>query len=743
MPKRKSASLIPKVDSSSVEGLHAEVIKQEIVDTLEVNYMPYAMSVIVSRAIPEIDGFKPSHRKLLYTMYKMNLLTGNRTKSANIVGQTMRLNPHGDSAIYETMVRLSKGNEALLTPFVDSKGNFGKVYSRDMSYAASRYTEAKLSDISAELFRDLDKDAVDFVDNYDGTMKEPALLPTVFPNILVSSNTGIAVGMASQICGFNLNEVCQTTIDLIKNPKHDITKTLLAPDFTTGGELIYDIAEIKSIYETGRGSFKVRARWRYNKENNIIEVYEIPYSTTVEAIIDKVAELLKGGRIREISDMRDETDLSGLKIAIDLKRGTNPDALMQKLFKLTTLQDTYSCNFNILVDGTPRVLGVREILNEWISWRRNCVVRRVTFDLNKKSDRLHLLQGLQKILVDIDKAIKIIRNTENESDVVPNLMIGFGIDETQADYVAEIKLRNINKEYILKRVADIEQIEQEIEDLESTLHDPAKLKNIIVHELKQIIKKYPTPRRTTIVHQHEVDILEEVEEVPDYNVNLVLTREGYFKKISLQSWAASSEQKLKENDEILSTLSARNRDDVMFFTDKQHVYIGHLSEFDDTRASAMGVYLPSHFEMDDSESVVAMINPGDYLSDLLLFFENGKGARVPLSVYATKNRRRKLTGAYSDKSTIKEVIVLPSEVDLVVQTTDGRAMIFNTVLMQQKLSRTTQGVTVITLKKGAKLTSVRRYVDFPLKNKSRYKAKNLASTGAILKAADIPTEVES
>lgn len=732
MSKKKVKSLTLKVDSSKVEGLHSEVIHQEIIDTLELNYMPYAMSVIVSRAIPEIDGFKPSHRKLLYTMYKMGLLAGNRTKSANIVGQTMKLNPHGDSAIYDTMVRLSKGYDALLTPFVDSKGNFGKSYSRDMAYAASRYTEAKLSSFSSEIFKDIDKDTVDFVDNYDGTMKEPRLLPTVFPNILVSSNTGIAVGMASQICGFNLNEVCSTVIEMIQHPKKDIMKTLLAPDFTTGGELLYNEDELRQIYETGRGSFKVRARWRYIKENNVIEIYEIPYSTTVEAIIDKIVDLVKTGKVRDISDIRDETDLKGLKITMDLKRGADPDRLMQKLFKMTTLMDTYSCNFNILVNGSPRVLGVKEILTEWLSWRENCIHRRVSFDLKKKQDRLHLLQGLEQILLDLDKAITIIRETSKESEVVANLMEGFHIDEIQAEYVAELKLRNINKEYILKRISDSSNLKSDIKELSIILEDPDKIKSIVVKELKEINKKYPTPRKTGIVYNEDALISEEIEEIEDYNVGVFLTKDGYFKKITSQSLAGASDQKLKEGDQIISSISAKNIDQLLFFTNKQQVYIGRLNEFDNVKASFIGVYLPSHFEFDEGEEVVSMVHPGDYSSDLVIFFENGKAVKLPLSLYQTKNKRRKLTGAYSDKSTLKKVLKVSSDTDIAVYTRFNRLLVYNTSVMNRKMSRTAQGVQVIQLKSKDKLVDAKYLSDVDIEVTPKYRCNLLPGTGRVI-----------
>ena len=607
---RKKQEEKKKFDNPNVVGLRAEILEQPITETLETNYMPYAMSVIVSRAIPEIDGFKPSHRKLLYTMMKMGLLTGARTKSANIVGQTMRLNPHGDAAIYETMVRLSAGYQALLTPFVDSKGNFGKVYSRDMSYAASRYTEAKLSAICAEVFRDIDKDTVDFVDNYDGSMKEPTLLPTAFPNVLVSSNLGIAVGMASQICGFNLAELCDTTVAWLKDPEHDLLSTMPAPDFPTGGEILYDRAQMESIYRTGRGSFKVRARWRFVEKENIIEIYEIPYTTTSEAVIDKVRELITAGKIREINDMRDETDLNGLRLAIDLKRGTDPEKLMQKLFKLTPLQDSFPCNFNILVAGNPRVMGVGEILEEWTAWRMDCVRRRVYFDLNKKKEKLHLLKGLEQILLDIDKAIEIIRNTELEADVVPNLMLGFGIDQVQAEYVAEIRLRNINREYILKRTAEIEELEREIEDLESILNNRRKLKSIIVDELRQISQKYGAPRRTGIVYQSEVEEYSEEDAVEDYPVTLFLSNEGYFKKITAQSLRMSGEQKYKEGDELRVSFETTNRAELLFLTNKQQMYKVRASDFEDGKASQLGIYLPTKLQMDEGESILAMLLPG-------------------------------------------------------------------------------------------------------------------------------------
>ena len=723
-------------NNPNVLGLRADVVEQRITDTLETNYMPYAMSVIVSRAIPEIDGFKPSHRKLLYTMYKMGLLNGARTKSANIVGQTMRLNPHGDAAIYDTMVRLSKGYGALLHPFVDSKGNFGKVYSRDMAWAASRYTEAKLSAICAELFRDIDSDTVDFIDNYDNTMKEPALLPTTFPNILVSANQGIAVGMASQLCGFNLGEVCDTTIAYLKNPDCDLTETLLAPDFPTGGEVICDVDALREIYSTGRGGVKVRARWRYDKKENLIEVYEIPYTTTTEAIMDKVAELIKAGKVKEITDMRDETDLNGLKLTIDLKRGTDPDKLMQKLMKSTTLQDTMSCNFNVLIAGMPRVMGVRELLDEWCAWRTECVRRRVYFVMSKKKDKLHLLKGLKRILLDIDKAIKIIRETEAEADVVPNLMIGFGIDQVQAEYVAEIKLRNINKEYILKRVEETSALQDEIEDLEDILARPARVKKIIVAELEDVRKKYAEPRRTGIVYGHEVEEYTEEITVDDYAVSVFLSREGYFKKITPASLRMNAEQKYKEGDALAQSFETSNAAEVMFFTDRCQVYKSRLSDFDDTKASALGDYLPAKLGMDEGESVVYMVLPGDYRGWMLFFFENGKAAKVELSAYRTTSNRRKLTGAYSDKSPLCTALCLREDCELAVYSTEPRVLVFSTALLGSKTTRATQGVAVLTLKKKFTLDYACPAEATGIANLARYRARSLPAVGALLKAED-------
>ena len=737
MAKKKTEErTVHRTADPNVMGLRGTVVDQAITETLDANYMPYAMSVIVSRAIPEIDGFKPSHRKLLYTMYKMGLLTGGRTKSANIVGQTMRLNPHGDAAIYETMVRLAKGNESLLHPFVDSTGNFGKVYSRDMAYAASRYTEAKLAPICAELFRDLDCDAVDFVDNYDGTMKEPALLPTTFPNVLVSANQGIAVGMASQICGFNLAEVCDTTIAYLKNSDHDIASTLLAPDFPTGGQIICDEDELRRIYATGRGGLKVRARWRYDKKENVIEVYEIPYSTSIEVILDKVAELVKAGKVKEISDMRDETDLSGLKLAIDLKRGVDPEKLMQKLFKLTPLQDTASCNFNILIGGMPRVMGVGEILQEWTAWRTECVKRRVFYILSRKKEKLHLLLGLKRILLDIDKAIAIIRETEEEAEVIPNLMIGFGIDEKQAEYVAEIKLRNINKEYILKRVQETQSLADEIDDLEDTLAKPARVRRIIISELETVRKKYGQPRKTEILYGHEVEEYREEEQVEDYPVTLFLSREGYFKKITPQSLRMSGEQKYKEGDGPMQQIETTNAAELMFFTDRCQVYKTRVSEFADSKASLLGDYLPGKLGMDDGESVIYLLLPGDYSGQLLFFFENGKAARVELKAYATVSNRRRLTGAYSDKSPLVTILPLREDQELALLSSEPRALIFHTSQLAPKATRTTQGVAVMTLKPKYHLQRAVPVEQSGIVNLTRYRTRSIPAAGALVKPED-------
>ena len=736
---RKKENPTPRhatAEEQNVMGLRSAVVEQPVTETLENNYMPYAMSVIVSRAIPEIDGFKPSHRKLLYCMYKMGLLTGARTKSANIVGATMHYNPHGDSAIYDTMVRLSKGYGALLTPFVDSKGNFGKVYSRDMAWAASRYTEAKLAPICAEIFRDIDKDTVDFVPNYDNSTTEPTLLPTTFPNVLVSANMGIAVGMASNICGFNLGEVCETTIALLRDPEHNILTTLPAPDFPTGGEIVCDPGEMEALYKTGRGGVKVRARWRFDPKERIIEIYEIPYSTTVEAIIDKVAELVKAGKLREISDMRDETDLNGLKLAIDVKRDVEPEKLMQKLFRMTPLQDSFACNFNILLGGTPRVCGVGEILDEWIAWRLECVRRRVYFDVSKKKEKLHLLNGLKKILLDIDRAISIIRSTERESDVVPNLMIGFGIDQVQAEYVAEIKLRNINREYILKRTEETDELEREIAELEDTLASRRKLRAIIISELQQVMKKYPSPRRSVIAYAADAPEAPEEDDVEDYPVNLFLSREGYFKKITPLSLRMGGEQKYKENDGPSQSFETTNRGELLVFTDRQQCYKLRFADFEDTKASALGTYLPTKLEMDEGETVVDAADPGDYSGDLLLFYENGKVGRVELSAYATKTRRRRLTGACSDKSPLVTVLPLRGEAEIAAFTSEGRALVFHTGLLQRKTSRNTQGVALARMKPKYHLTDAKPLAETSIQDVSRYRVRSLPALGALLKEAD-------
>ena len=742
--KKESEQNKKKVNTDGIMDLVGSTTEQPISETLEVNYMPYAMSVIVSRAIPEIDGFKPSHRKLLYTMYKMGLLTGGRTKSANIVGQTMKLNPHGDAAIYETMVRLAKGNETLLHPFVDSKGNFGKVYSRDMAYAAARYTEAKLDPICAELFRDIDSDTVDMVDNYDATMKEPTLLPTTFPNVLVSANQGIAVGMASNICSFNLKEVCDTAIALIKNPDHDILETLPGPDFSTGAELLYDDAATREVYTTGRGSFKLRAKWQYVKEGNLIEITEIPYTTASEVIMDKVADLIKAGKIKEIADMRDETDLGGLKLTIDLKRGVDPEKLMQKLYRMTPLQDNFPCNFNILIAGMPRVMGVGEILEEWTAWRTDCVKRRLFYQISKKEERLHLLKGLERILLDIDKAIAIIRETELESEVVPNLMIGFGIDEIQANYVAEIKLRNINKEYILKQTKAISQLEAEIADLRDTLGSSRKLKNVIIGELQAVSEKYGQPRKTRIVYNiDEIEPEEEQEQVPDYPVTVFVSKEGYLKKITAQSLRMSGEQKFKEGDSLSFSRETTNRAEILVFTDQFQCYKARLSDFDDGKASLLGDYLPQKLGFEAGENVVQVLLPGDYKGFVLFFFENGKAARVPLSAYETKTNRKKLTGAYCDKSPLKTAVCLAQDCQMAVYTTDGRCVIFSTAQLLPKTTRNTQGVAVVSLKKKAALTYAVLAEESGIVNLSRYRTRTLPSAGALLKEEDSPEKQQT
>ena len=734
--KKKEQDTKKNIDTSRVEGLRAEVLEQPITDTLTVNYMPYAMSVIVSRAIPEIDGFKPSHRKLLYTMYKMGLLNGGRTKSANIVGQTMRLNPHGDAAIYETMVRLSRGNEALLTPFVDSKGNFGKVYSRDMAYAASRYTEAKLEPICAEIFRDIDAETVDFVDNYDSTMQEPTLLPTSFPNVLASANMGIAVGMASNICSFNLREVCKATAAWIKNPDCDLMEYMPAPDFSTGGEILNTPEEIAEIYRTGRGSIRIRARWRYVKEGNLIEIYEIPYSTTTEAIVDKVSDLIKAGKIREINDMRDETDLSGMKLTIDLKRGVDPDKFMQKLMRATPLTDSFGCNFNLLIAGMPRVMGVREIIEEWTAWRTECVRRRVYYQKQKKADKLHLLKGLKRILLDIDKAIRIIRETESDAEVIPNLMIGFGIDETQAEFVAEIKLRNINKEYILKRTQEVDTLEREIAELEELLKSEKKLRNVIIKELDAVAEKYGKERKTGSAADSAEELPEETEEIPDYPVTVFVSREGYFKKITPQSLRMSGEQRFKEGDGLKYSCETTNAAELLVFTDKYQVYKARCADFDDTKASVLGDYLPAKLGFDEGESVMDVCFPGDYTGFVLFVYENGKVAKVELSAYATKSNRRKLTGAYSDKSPLKAVFLCKEEKQLVLYSTEGRALIFSTAQLSPKTTRATQGVAVMTLKRKAAVHRAAILENSGIVNAARYRTRTIPAAGALLKDED-------
>lgn len=713
-----------------------EVVNQRITDTLETNYMPYAMSVILSRAIPEIDGFKPSHRKILYTMYKMGLLTGSRTKSANIVGSTMKLNPHGDAAIYDTMVRLSRGYEALLHPYVDSKGNFGKAYSRDMQWAASRYTEAKLDPLCNELFRDIDKDTVDFVDNYDGKLKEPTLLPVTFPSILVNANTGIAVGMASSICPFNLKEVCETAIALMQDEEHDVADTLKAPDFTGGGRILYDRAEMENIYRTGRGGIRVRAKYAYDKENNCIDVTQIPPTTTIEAIIDKIIDRVKAGVIREISDVRDETGLAGMKLTIDLKRGVDPEKLMQKLFRITPLEDTFSCNFNVLIAGVPRVLGVKELLNEWIAFRVECVRRRTFYDLTKSKDKLHLLQGLAKILLDIDKAIRIIRQTEEESEVVPNLMIGFGIDEVQAEYVAEIRLRHLNREYILKRTDETGKLEQEIAEMEDILAHRRKIQQIIIGELRDVIEKYSQPRRSELVYAADIVVEEEEEDTPDYPVHLFLTRDGYFKKITPLSLRMSGEQKLKDGDEITQTMESTNNRELLFFTNRCQVYKAKIADFDDTKASVLGDFIPAKLGMEEGENVIYMAVTKDYSGFMLFFFENGKVAKVELSAYETKTNRKKLVKAYSNKSLLAAARFAAEDCELVLQSSAGRLLLLHTGAIAPKSTKDTIGVAVMTLKRGQKLLHVRDYREGEFAKPHRYRTKNLPAAGALLSAED-------
>ncbi len=719
--KKKETKKQPK--SMGVIHNAGEVVNQDINDTLRTNYMPYAMSVIMSRAIPEIDGLKPSHRKLLYTMYKMNLLGQARTKSANIVGQTMRLNPHGDAAIYDTMARMSRGYEALLHPYVDSKGNFGKFYSRDMACAASRYTEAKLDSICKELFKDIDKDTVDFVDNYDNTMKEPTLLPVSFPNILVNSNTGIAVGMASSICSFNLKEICETAIEVLKNPDFDIMQTVQAPDFPGGGQIVYDASAMRSVLTSGRGAVKVRSVWSYDKSANCIDVTEIPPTTSSEAIVEKIIDLVKQGKIREISDIRDETGIDGLKITIDLKRGVDPDKLMAKLMKSTPLEDNFSANFNVLIGGVPKVLGVKEILEEWSAFRTECVKRRTYFDLNKKREKLHLLEGLEKILLDIDKAIKIVRETAEETEVVPNLMIGFGIDEIQAEYVAEIKLRHLNREYILKRTEEVSDLREEIAELEAVLKSKTKIRNIIIKELQAVIKTYGKERKSTIIYAEDIEEVEEVEEIPDYAVNLFFTKEGYFKKITPLSLRMGGEQKLKENDEIIEQIEATNNAEILFFTDKCQVYKTRASEFADTKASVLGEYVPAKVQMDEGESAIYMAVTSDYSGFMLFYFENGKAAKVAMSSYMTKTNRKKLINAYSDKSPIVLAVYLKEDCDILSTSSNGKSLIMNTAMLETKTTKNSGGVLVQKTKVTARIIDAHIYKEGELDDPSRYRRK--------------------
>lgn len=740
---KKSSKIPRRTSPSKTHGVingAGEVVEQPIVSTIRENYMPYAMSVILSRAIPEIDGFKPSHRKLLYMMYKMGLLNGGRTKSANIVGATMKLNPHGDFAIYDTMVRLSRGYEALLHPYVDSKGNFGKFYSRDMAWAASRYTEAKLDAICNELFRDIDKDTVDFVDNYDNTMKEPSLLPVAFPSVLVNANTGIAVGMASNICSFNLREICETTAALIRDPDHDIKSTLPAPDFTGGCQIIYDENVINQVYETGRGSIKLRAKYVYDKSANCIDILSIPATTTCEVIIEKVIDLVKQGKVKEISDIRDETGIDGLKITIDLKRGIDADKLMTKLYRFTTLEDSYACNFNVLIAGVPRVLGVKALLEEWIAFRIECVRRRTYFDRNKKADKLHLLRGLEKILLDIDKAVKIVRETDEESEVVPNLMIGFGIDEIQAEYVAEIKLRHLNREYILKRTKDLEDLEKEIAELDEILKSKARIKTIIVKELKSIAEKYGQPRKSIIIYDDVARYEEETVEIPDYPVNLFFTKEGYFKKITPQSLRMSGEQKLKDGDEIIQELEFTNNCDLLFFTDKCQVYKAKADDFAQTKASVLGDYVAAKLGFDEGENAVKMVVTKDYKGMLLFAFENGKAAKVPLESYATKTNRKKLTGAYSDKSLLVGLLYIPEDEEVLFKASSGNMLLVHTGALALKTTRSTQGVAVLKPKKGHRLFSVERYKEGTFTNPKRYRTASLPARGALPVSDDSKNE---
>ncbi len=731
MAKRRRTQPAATGKTHGVINGAGEVVEQNIDSTIRENYMPYAMSVILSRAIPEIDGFKPSHRKLLYTMYKMGLLNGARTKSANIVGATMKLNPHGDLAIYDTMVRLSRGYEALLHPYVDSKGNFGKFYSRDMAWAASRYTEAKLDKICNELFRDIDKDTVDFVDNYDNTMKEPSLLPVAFPSVLVNTNTGIAVGMASNICSFNLKEICETTAALIRDPNHDVMQTLPAPDFIGGCQIIYDENALRQVYETGKGGIKLRARYQYDKSANCIDVLSIPSTTTCEVIIEKIIDLVKAGKIKDIADVRDETGIDGLKITIDLKRGVDPDRLMAKLYRFTTLEDSFSCNFNVLIGGVPRVLGVKALLEEWIAFRIECVRRRTYFDRNKKAEKLHLLKGLEAILLDIDKAVKIVRETDEEAEVVPNLMIGFGIDEVQAEYVAEIKLRHLNREYILKRTAEIEALEKEIAELDEILKSKTRIKTIIVKELKEIAEKYGQPRKSIIIYEDIVSYTEEKDDVPDYPVNLFFTKEGYFKKITPQSLRMSSNHKLKDGDEIAQTCEFSNNGELLFFTDKCQVYKAKAADFADTKASTLGDYVPAKLGMDEGENAVYMVATKDYKGILLFAFENGKLAKVPLEAYQTKTNRKKLTGAYSDKSPLAGMVFFTEDKEFLLKASSGRMLLIHSGAINLKTTRSTQGVAVMKLKKGHRLFEISEYVEGTFAKPQRYRTKTLPTLGAM------------
>ena len=720
--------------------LNKNSMQQKIVDTLEQNYMPYAMSVIVSRAIPEIDGFKPSHRKLLYTMYKMGLLTGPRTKSANVVGQTMKLNPHGDQAIYETLVRLARGNAALLHPFIDSKGNFGKQYSRDMRYAAPRYTEVKLEKLCEEIFRDLDKNTVDFFDNYDGTMKEPALLPAAFPSVLVNSNQGIAVGMASNLCSFNLQEICEATVQFINNSDVDFVQLVKAPDLSTGGQLIYNEKDIREIYNTGRGSFKVRAKYRYDKKNSCIEIFEIPYTTTTEAIIDSIIELVKSGKIKDINDVRDETDLDGLKITIDIRKSAEPDLIMNKLFKLTPLQDVFSCNFNILIGGSPRVMGIGTILGEWVSFRIGCIKRQILFDIAKKEEKLHLLMALRKILLDIDKAIKIIRDSENDSLVVPNLMSGFEIDRIQAEFIAEIKLRNLNKEYILNRVGEVDSLIKEINDLKDTYGDEKRIRKIIIKQLNDISKKYGQPRKTEIIQDELVEVITEEHLIEDYNLRLFLTDHSYLKKIALVSLRANPEHKLKDDDSMVQEFETHNKAELLLFSNKFTVYKLRIYEINDCKASALGEYLPNLLQLDSEERIIYMVATDNYKGYMLFSFENGKSAKIDLDSYATKTNRKKLANAYSDLSPLTDIRYLESDMELVAYSSIKKVLIFETSNINPKSTRDSQGVQVLKAKKGSTMSRLKTVEESGLKDPEYYRTKTIPAIGCYLKDED--TEVK-